>query len=196
MEQLMLTGVDPGSRAPDSLDADKHEPLGEELEAEGIDVVEAARDVIREFTMEKFKGHKLAELVAAILEAKGLTCVVSPPGPDKGIDILAGSGPLGLDEPRLVVQCKSESGPVGSDVVQKLLGVVGGVTGAQQGLLVAFGGINGPAKQLLNNQQFRVKVWDADDLIDNLIEVFSELEPEISNEIPLTQVWTLSTSPE
>ena len=196
IEQLMLTGVDPGSRATASIEAGKHEPPGEELEAEGIDVVEAARDVIREFTMEKFKGHKLAELVAAILEAKGLTCVVSPPGPDKGIDILAGSGPLGLDEPRLVVQCKSESGPVGSDVVQKLLGVVGGVTGAQQGLLVAFGGINGPAKQLLNNQQFRVKVWDADDLIDNLIEVFAELEPEVTSEIPLQQVWTLSTSPE
>lgn len=196
LEQLMLTGVDPGSRATSGVEMNEDEPLSEELEAEGIDVAEAARDVIREFIMEKFKGHKLAELVAAILEAKGLTCVVSPPGPDKGIDILAGSGPLGLDEPRLVVQCKSESGPVGSDVVQKLLGVIGGVTGAQQGLLVAFGGINGPAKQLLNNQQFRVKVWDSDELVENLLEVFVELDPDITSEIPLQRVWTLSVSQE
>jgi restriction system protein len=196
LEQLMLTGVDPGSRATSGVEVHEDEPLSEELEAEGIDVAEAARDVIREFIMEKFKGNKLAELVAAILEAKGLTCVVSPPGPDKGIDILAGSGPLGLDEPRLVVQCKSESGSVGSDVVQKLLGVIGGVTGAQQGLLVAFGGINGPAKQLLNNQQFRVKVWDSDELVENLLEVFLELDPEVASEIPLQRVWTLSVSQE
>jgi restriction system protein len=85
---------------------------------------------------------------------------------------------------------------VGSDVVQKLLGVIGGVTGAQQGLLVAFGGINGLAKQLLNNQQFRVKVWDSDELVENLLEVFLELDPEVASEIPLQRVWTLSVSQE
>jgi restriction system protein len=85
---------------------------------------------------------------------------------------------------------------VGSDVVQKLLGVIGGVTGAQQSLLVAFGGINGPAKQLLNNQQFRVKVWDSDELVENLLEVFIELDPDIASEIPLQRVWTLSVSQE
>jgi len=196
IEQLLLHGIDPGSRAATGSGERDDDPEGQDLEAEGIDVVEAARDVIRTFIIESFKGHKLSELTAAILEAKGLTCVVSPPGPDKGIDILAGSGPLGLDEPRLVVQCKSEVGSVGSDVVQKLLGVVGGVTGAQQGLLVAFGGINGPAKQLLNNQQFRIKVWDTDELIDNLLAVFERLDPEIASEIPLQRVWTLSTASE
>jgi restriction system protein len=90
------------------------------------------------------------------------------------------------------VQCKSEVGPVGSEVVQKLLGVIGGVTGAQQGLLVAFGGINGPAKQLLTNQQFRIKVWDTDELIDNLLAVFDKLDEDIASEIPLQRVWTLS----
>jgi restriction system protein len=192
IEQLLQHGVDPGSRAAAGVDVSDTEADDQELEAEGIDVVEAARDVIRAFIIENYKGHKLSELTAAILEAKGLTCVVSPPGPDKGIDILAGSGPLGLDEPRLVVQCKSEVGAVGSDVVQKLLGVVGGVTGAQQGLLVAFGGINGPARQLLNNQQFRIKVWDTDELIDNLLVVFERLDPVIASEIPLQRVWTLA----
>jgi restriction system protein len=63
-------------------------------------------------------------------------------------------------------------------------------------LLVAFGGINGPAKQLLNNQQFRVKVWDSDELVENLLEVFIELDPDIASEIPLQRVWTLSVSQE
>ena len=122
--------------------------------------------------------------------------MISPPGPDKGIDILAGSGPLGLDAPRIVVQCKSEVGAVSSEVVQKLLGVIQGVNDAQQGLLVAFGGINGPARQLLTNQQYRVKVWDTDELIDNLLAVYDRINPEIRSEIPLQQVWTLASASE
>ena len=192
IEKILASGVDPGSRAASGNAESRAVAEDDEIETEGIDVVEAARDVIRSFVIENFKGHKLADLTAAILEARGLTCVVSPPGPDKGIDILAGSGPLGLDEPRIVVQCKSEVSPVGSEVVQKLLGAIGGVTGAQHGLLVAFGGINGPAKQVLNNQQFRVKVWDTDELIDNLLAVFENLNEDIASEIPLQRVWTLS----
>jgi len=57
---------------------------------------------------------------------------------------------------------------------------------------VAFGGINGPAGQLLNNQQFRVKVWDIDELIDNLLRVFEKLDEDIASEIPLQRVWTLA----
>jgi len=82
--------------------------------------------------------------------------------------------------------------PVGSEVVQKLLGAIGGVTGAQQGLLVAFGGINGPAKQVLNNHEFRVKVWDIDELIVQLLDVFESLNEDITSEIPLQRVWTLA----
>ena len=189
----METGVDPGSRAASgNTESRAVVEDDDEIEAEGIDVVEAARDVIRAFVIENFKGHKLAELTAAILEARGLTCVVSPPGPDKGIDILAGSGPLGLDEPRIVVQCKSEVSPVGSDIFQKLLGAVAGVAGAQQGLLVAFGGLNGPAKKELSSHRFRVSVWDTDELIDNLLDVFENLNEDIASEIPLQRVWTLS----
>ena len=195
-EKLMETGVDPGSRAVSTADTSQSSTEIEEIEVEGIDVVETARDVIRAFVMENFKGHKLSELTAAILEAHGLTCVISPPGPDKGIDILAGSGPLGLDAPRIVVQCKSEVGAVSSEVVQKLLGVIQGVNDAQQGLLVAFGGINGPARQLLTNQQYRVKVWDTDELIDNLLAVYDRINPEIRSEIPLQQVWTLASASE
>lgn len=193
IEKILATGVDPGSRAASgNTERTMVAEDDDEIEEEGIDVVEAARDVIRAFVIENFKGHKLAELTAAILEARGLTCVVSPPGPDKGIDILAGSGPLGLDEPRIVVQCKSEVSPVGSDIFQKLLGAVAGVAGAQQGLLVAFGGLNGPAKKELSSHRFRVSVWDTDELIDNLLDVFENLNEDIASEIPLQRVWTLS----
>ena len=46
-----------------------------------------------------FAGHHLARLIEAILKAQGYVTRKSEPGKDGGIDILAGSGPLGFNEP-------------------------------------------------------------------------------------------------
>ena len=70
----------------------------------------AARDEILKFIQANFKSHDLARLVDAVLRAQGYKTEVSPPGPDGGVDILAGSGALGFDQPRLCVQVKSGSG--------------------------------------------------------------------------------------
>ena len=41
-----------------------------------------------------------------------------------------------------------------------------------------------------------LKVWDTDELIDNLLAVYDRINPEIRSEIPLQQVWTLSSGSE
>ena len=62
----------------------------------------------------------------------------------RGFDILAGRGPLGLDSPTLIVEVKSEPGPIASPVVgqgggqqphppQGPLGASGGPRGHPQG---------------------------------------------------------------
>ena len=68
------------------------------------DIPQYAEDRIREFIEQKFKGHGLSRLVDAVLKAIGYTTAVSPPGPDGGVDIVAGRGPMGFDPPRLCVQ--------------------------------------------------------------------------------------------
>ncbi len=56
-----------------------------------------------------FAGHGLTDLLAEVLQVQGFTGVSqSPPGADRGIDILPGIGPLGMDAPRLTVQVKAE----------------------------------------------------------------------------------------
>jgi restriction system protein len=77
-----------------------------------LDFERVARDRLAQIVAERFAGHPLARLVAAILEAEGYTCEVSPAGPDSGVDILAARGPLGLDSPHVVVQVKSGASPV------------------------------------------------------------------------------------
>ena len=192
LSSVLAGGIDPGATIPavgDTTNEASSEDLGEEVNQ--VDIETVALDAIRIRLIETFQSHQLSELTAAILRARGLTCVVSPPGPDKGIDIVAGGGPLGLDSPRIVVQCKSGQAPVDISVIQRLQGAMG-TTGAEQALLVAFGGVNKAAGELLTNQQFKVKVWDADALVEALLEEYPKLDASIRELIPLRSVWTLA----
>jgi restriction system protein len=137
------------------------------------DFEQGALDQITTRVHEEFAGHGLTDLVAAVLAVEGYRCVVSPPGPDGGIDITAGRGPLGLDPPRLVVQVKS-GGQVGSPVVSQLQGVMS-THQADQGLLVAWEGLTSQAKNALKNQHLRIRVWEADDVVDAVLRVYAEL---------------------
>ena len=82
------------------------------------------KDLIQSRITELFTGHDLSRLVAEVLKAEGFTTDMSPPGPDGGIDVFAGRGPLGLDSPRLIVQVKSSPSPVDVKVVRELNGVL------------------------------------------------------------------------
>lgn len=153
LEHLLAQGTDPGQvpalghqtskPAPDVL-MDESEDVDEpEI---STDIEQVAYDQITARIAEDFAGHGLATLVTELLTADGYTCFQSPPGPDGGIDIVAGKGPLGLDTPRLLVQVKS-GGQIGAPVVTQLHGVMS-THGADQGLLVAWGGLSKPAREL------------------------------------------------
>ena len=72
-----------------------------------VNLEESINDRIIERIRERFREHRLEYLVARILEAEGYTVLETKPGPDSGVDIVAGSGELGFGQPRLCVQVKS-----------------------------------------------------------------------------------------
>jgi restriction system protein len=192
LEHLLAHGIDPGAvGAPPSpataVGASEQAVDEPELSA---NIEEVALDQITAKVSEEFAGHGLAALVAAVLEAEGYRCTVSPPGPDGGVDISAGRGPLGLDSPRLLVQVKS-GGQIGAPVVSQLHGVMS-TYGADQGLLVAWGGLSKPAREALKNQQLRVRVWEAADVIDAVLRTYDRLPEEMRTAVPLRRVWMLS----
>ncbi len=99
LQQLMLGGRDPGRRSDPDLATERRDEALEDDTPEAIedvDLEEFARDRIRAFIGQSFTGHDLSRLVARVLEAEGFITETSPPGPDGGIDVLAGRGPLGL----------------------------------------------------------------------------------------------------
>ena len=132
----------------------------------------------------------MARLVGAILEAQGYTTLVSPEGPDKGIDILAAPGPLGFGRPRICVQVKSGSVPVDRPTLDQLIGAMSNV-GADQGLLVSWGGFKTSVDREVATQFFRVRLWDSDALVDQLLSNYDKLPDDLRAEIPLQRVWAL-----
>lgn len=179
-----------GGRDPKSWSSDGTVSVEASDSSDDVDLEEFARDQIREFIGQEFAGHELSRLVAKVLEAEGFTTKSSPPGPDGGIDVFAGRGPLGLDSPRIVVQVKSGTTPVGAPVLRELNGVLS-AQGADQGLLVAWGGVTRATLREQRDQFFRVRVWDAKDLMNAVFRNYDKFDEELQTKLRLKQVWTL-----
>jgi len=168
----------------------RRQPDAEPSEDEAIDLGQFARDQITAHIGRKFRGHELARLVAGILVAEGYKTLVSPPGADGGVDIVAGKGPMGFDEPRLAVQVKSSDSPVDVTVIRELQGVMPRF-GAEHGLVVAWGGFKDSVLREARQLQFSIRLWDAGDLVDALEAAYERLSPELRAELPLQRLWAL-----
>ena len=155
-----------------------------------MDLEQFARDQISEAINRNFKGHKLAHLSAAILQAQGYKVRISPEGPDGGVDIIAGKGPLGFESPRLIVQVKSGSSPVDVKVFRELSGVMD-TFNADSGLIVAWGGYRGVVEKEASRQYFKIRLWDADNLVQMVQEYYDSLPEDIQSELPLKRIWIL-----
>ncbi len=167
----------------------------EEASDETAEVVEdleqLGHDQIAQLIRAKFGGHGLARLVEAILNAQGYTTYRSSEGPDSGVDILAGAGPLGFGAPRLCVEVKSEETPIDRPTVDKLLGAMTKF-GAQEGLFVAWGGFKSNVYRELAPSFFRLRFWTQKELLEQLFANYDRLDEELKAELPLKRIWTVA----
>lgn len=159
----------------------------------GVDLEQLAKDAIAKLIIQKFKGHGMARLVDAILRAQGFTTYLSPEGPDKGIDILAGSGAFGFNDPKICVQVKSGDTPADHPEFTHLIGAMQSVQ-ADYGLFVSWSDF----KQTVNKEEaakfFKVRLWNQNDLIEQLLLNYDKLDQNIRAEIPLKRIWLVASS--
>jgi len=167
----------------------------DDLTTEYYDVERVARDQIAKYMTSKFKGHGMARIVEAILKAQGYATYRSPEGPDKGIDLLAATGPLGFGSPKICVQVKTGDNPVDRPTLDQLIGAMQNFS-AEQGLLVSWGGFKSSVDKEVPSQFFRVRLWDQDQIIKELLNVYNKIDEEIKADLPLKKVWTLTMSEE
>lgn len=186
---VLAGNPDPGPKLPS--DQTASERTTDDDQTEGLpDLPQLAHDQIVARIQSRFAGHALTGLVNAVLQAEGWVTTASPPGPDGGVDILAGSGSLGLDSPRLCVQVKSQNSPADVTVYRTLQGTMQ-TFGADQGLLVCWGGFNQPVLKESKQAHFSVRLWDSGDLVEAVYRHYERLPAEIQAELPLKPVWML-----
>lgn len=192
--QALLSGKKVVVPGPEAQDAGEEE-AEPDAQATVPDLEEFSRDQIRAFLSRRFKGHDLSNLVAAILEAQGYTVRTSAAGPDDGVDIIAGRGPLGFDPPRLAVQVKSSESPSDVKVIRELQGTMKNF-GADQGLFVSWGGYRSSVLREAARAWFEIRLWDADDVVRMIQTHYDQLPEELQAELPLKRIWTLVLSDE
>jgi restriction system protein len=158
-----------------------------------IDLEQLTKDQLAKFIIRKFKGHGLERLIESILQAKGYYTYTHPEGPDKGVDILAAQGSLGFGHPRICVQVKSSDTPVDRPTLDQLIGTMQNFN-AENGLLVSWGGFKHSVDKEMASQFFRVRLWDQNTIIEELLDNYDKLDEDIKAEIPLKKIWTLSGS--
>jgi restriction system protein len=169
------------------------EPPEEDAQDSIPDIEQLAADQLASLIQRRFSGHGLTRLVNEILRAQGYVTYMSPPGSDKGIDILAAPGALGFENPRLCVQVKSGDSQVDHPTYSQLLGSMTS-SHAEHGLLVSWAGFKGSVEKDNATQFFKIRLWNQDDLIRALLANYHNLSPDLKAELPLKQIWVLTPS--
>lgn len=183
VQEVLQRGLDPGPTPGPVPDEGTSEVAPVDLAEMALNQIETAIGTI-------FKGHSLARLVDGILQAQGYFTRLSPPGPDRGVDILAGSGRMGFDYPRLCVQVKSGDSRVDLPVYQALKGTMQSFS-AEQGLLVSWGGFTPPVEKEAASSFFAIRLWGRTELVTALLDNYDRLPKDIQAELPLKQTWVI-----
>jgi len=161
-------------------------PVMEDETGPDADAIEDyTRDYILKQLAQELKGHPLADLVAHLLETMGYRTRVSPPGPDRGVDIVAHRDELGFEPPIIKVQVKSKEGTVGDPEVSALYGKV---SGSEFGLLVTLATFSPQARSFAEGKS-NLRLIDGSDLVDLLLLHYEQLDSRYKGLLPLRRVY-------
>jgi restriction system protein len=150
---------------------------------------EAAWAEIEEHLSE-MNPYDFQNLVAGLLRGMAYHVVwVSPPGPDRGIDIIAHTDPLGIQGPRVKVQVKRRADRTDIDGIRSLLALLGD---GDSGLFISTGGFTRNAEDEARRQENRrMLLIDAKRLVDLWIQYYDRI-PEVPRMLlPLKPVYFL-----
>ena len=62
---------------------------------------------------------------------------------------------------------------------------------AKHGLFVSWGGFKGTVEENARRDFFNIRLWNAEDLVSKIQDVYSNLPKELQADLPMQQIWTL-----
>jgi len=141
--------------------------------------------------LEHMNPYDFQTLVAALLRAMGYhVSWIAPPGPDRGIDILAHTDPLGTSVPRIKVQVKRHEGKINVGGLRSFMALLGD---QDVGLFVCTGGFSSDAEEEARTQEKRkVTLLDLEKLFDLWVKHYDKVAEEDKKLLPLRPVYYLA----
>lgn len=130
--------------------------------------------------------YEMQDLVAAILRAMGYRTRVSPPGPDRGLDVFASPDGLGLQEPRIKVEVKHRESGMGSKEIRSF---IGSLRSGDKGLYVSTGGFSQSAKYEADRATIPVTLIDLDELAQLVTDHYEKFDAKGRTLIPLVRIY-------
>jgi restriction system protein len=156
-----------------------------ELEEYKKDIRERAREYIKDKII-GLDWDEMQDLVAGILGAMGYKAKPTPPGPDRGADIIASPDGLGLEQPRIKVEVKHKQGAIGAPVLRSF---TGGLRQNDRGLYVSTGGFTKEARYEADRSNVPVTLIDLDELVELLTQNYEKADQETKAMIPLVKLY-------
>ena len=143
--------------------------------------------------LQNMNPYDFQKLVAALLRAMGYhVSWVSPPGPDKGIDIIAYTDPLGTKSPRIKVQVKRHADAISADGLRSFMALLGD---QDVGIYVCTGGFTSAAESEARTQERRrLTLLNLEKLFDLWVEHYEHLSESDRRLLPLRPVYYLAPS--
>lgn len=135
--------------------------------------------------------YDLQKLVAALLRAMGYhVSWIAPPGPDKGIDIVAYNDPLGTSAPRIKVQVKRRADKISVDGLRAFIAIL-----AEQdiGIFVSTGGFTADAESEARTKETRkLTLVDLEKLVELWVRHYDKVAESDKLLLPLKPVYYLA----
>lgn len=118
---------------------------------------------------------------------------VAPPGPDRGIDIIAGLDPLGIKDPRIKVQVKHR--PDTKTPPDQLRSFMAVLSDKDVGIFVASGGFTRDAATEARTQENRrITLIDLERFVELWIEHYRAIDDAQRQLLPLRPVHYLNVA--
>lgn len=142
--------------------------------------------------VERMPPYEFQSLVAALLGAMGYHVAwIAPPGPDRGVDIIAFTDPLGAEGPRIKVQVKRQT--TSKISVGEIRSFMATLSSYDVGLYISVSGYTEDAHVEARQQESRrIRLIDLEQLFDLWVQYYGRLSEEDRSLLPVRPVYFLA----